>query len=189
MADASVDPSWIAADLLAQAEHDVLAVPILIALGRTVGEKIAAETERQVAALPRRQIAETSLRDFGVVIVVDTIDEAVRVMNLLAPEHAELAVRGGARLADRVTNAGAIFVGAHTPEPVGDYIAGPSHVLPTGGTTRFASPLGVSDFVKRTSIIEYSAEALARQAADIERLTAVEALDGHGRAVTIRTRG
>jgi histidinol dehydrogenase len=121
--------------------------------------------------------------------VVDSDDELVDAINRLAPEHAELAVRGGARLADRVTNAGAIFVGAHTPEPVGDYIAGPSHVLPTGGTTRFASPLGVSDFVKRTSIIEYSAEALARQAADIERLTAVEALDGHGRAVTIRTRG
>jgi histidinol dehydrogenase len=189
MADASVEPSWIAADLLAQAEHDVLAVPILIALGRTVGEKIAAETERQVAALPRRQIAETSLRDFGVVIVVDTIDEAVRVMNLLAPEHAELAVRDARAVAASINTAGALFIGAHTPEPVGDYFAGPSHVLPTGGSARFASPLGVADFVKRTSIIEYEPAALQAQGDDIERLAEVEGLSGHARSVAARTRG
>ena len=189
MADASVDPSWIAADLLAQAEHDVVAVPILIALGRSVGEKIAAETERQVAALPRRQIAEASLRDFGVVIVVDTIDEAVRVMNLLAPEHAELAVRDARAIAASIETAGALFIGAHTPEPVGDYFAGPSHVLPTGGSARFASPLGVADFVKRTSIIEYQAAALQAQGDDIERLAEVEGLSGHARSVAARTRG
>ena len=189
MADASVDPSWIAADLLAQAEHDVVAVPILIALGRSVGEKIAAETERQVAVLPRRQIAETSLRDFGVVIVVDTIDEAVRVMNLLAPEHAELAVRDARAVAASINTAGALFIGAHTPEPVGDYFAGPSHVLPTGGSARFASPLGVADFVKRTSIIEYQAAALQAQGDDIERLAEVEGLSGHARSVAARTRG
>jgi len=188
-ADDSVDPRWIAADLLAQAEHDELAVPILVARGSTFARAVAAEVEKALAALPRRAIAEKAVANQGAIFVVDSDDELVDAVNRLAPEHAELAVRGAARLADRVTNAGAIFVGAHTPEPVGDYIAGPSHVLPTGGTTRFASPLGVSDFVKRTSIIEYSAEALARQAADIERLTSVEALDGHGRAVTIRTRG
>ena len=189
MADDSVEPSWIAADLLAQAEHDVLAVPILIALGRTVGEKIAAETERQVAVLPRRQIAETSLRDFGVVIVVDTVDEAVRVMNLLAPEHAELAVRDARAVAASINTAGALFIGAHTPEPVGDYFAGPSHVLPTGGSARFASPLGVADFVKRTSIIEYEPAALQAQGDDIERLAEVEGLSGHARSVAARTRG
>ena len=189
MADASVEPSWIAADLLAQAEHDVLAVPILIALGRTVGEQIAAETERQVAALPRRQIAEASLRDFGLVIVVDTIDEAVRVMNLLAPEHAELAVRDARAVAASINTAGALFIGAHTPEPVGDYFAGPSHVLPTGGSARFASPLGVADFVKRTSIIEYQPAALQAQGDDIERLAEVEGLSAHARSVAARTRG
>jgi len=189
MADGSAEPSWIAADLLAQAEHDVLAVPILIALGRTVGEKIVAETERQVAVLPRRQIAETSLRDFGVVIIVDTVDEAVRVMNLLAPEHAELAVRDARAVAASINTAGALFIGAHTPEPVGDYFAGPSHVLPTGGSARFASPLGVADFVKRTSIIEYEPAALQAQGDDIERLAEVEGLSGHARSVAARTRG
>ena len=189
IADDSADPSWIAADLLAQAEHDAVAVPILIALERAVGERIAAEVARQVALLPRREIAEKSLRDFGLVVVAGDIGEAVRVMNLLAPEHAELAVRNARALADEITTAGAIFIGAHTPEPVGDYFAGPSHVLPTGGSARFASPLGVADFVKRTSIIEYDAAALQAQGDDIERLAEVEGLSGHARAVAARTRG
>jgi histidinol dehydrogenase len=189
LADDSAEPAWIAADLLAQAEHDALAVPILIALGREVGEKIAAETARQLVDLPRREIAEKSLRDFGVVIVVDALEEGVRVMNLLAPEHAELAVRNARALAASISTAGALFIGVHTPEPVGDYFAGPSHVLPTGGSARFASPLGVADFVKRTSIIEYQASALLAQGDDIERLAEVEGLSGHARAVTVRTRG
>jgi histidinol dehydrogenase len=189
IADDSADPSWIAADLLAQAEHDALAVPILIALGRPVGERIAAETTRQVALLPRRDIAEKSLRDFGLIVVVDGEAEAARVMNLLAPEHGELAVRDARALAKQITTAGALFIGVHTPEPVGDYFAGPSHVLPTGGSARFASPLGVADFVKRTSIIEYDATALRAQGDDIERLAEVEGLSGHARAVAARTRG
>ena len=189
IADDSAQPAWIAADLLAQAEHDALAVPILIAIGREVGDRIAAQVTQQVARLPRREIAERSLRDFGVVVVVDGPTEAIRVMNLLAPEHAELAVRGARAMADAILTAGAIFVGVHTPEPVGDYFAGPSHVLPTGGSARFASPLGVGDFVKRTSIIEYDAAALMAQGDDIERLAEVEGLSGHARAVTVRTRG
>jgi histidinol dehydrogenase len=189
IADDSAEPAWIAADLLAQAEHDALAVPILIAIGREVGDKIAAQVGKQVARLPRREIAERSLRDFGVVIIVDDPTEAIRVMNLLAPEHAELAVRGARAMAASIMTAGAIFVGVHTPEPVGDYFAGPSHVLPTGGSARFASPLGVGDFVKRTSIIEYDAAALLAQGDDIERLAEVEGLSGHARAVTARTRG
>ncbi len=188
-ADDSVDPAWIAADLLAQAEHDEVAVPILLARGAAFARLVAAEVERQLAELPRRKIAERSVTDQGAVFVVDSDDELVDAMNRLAPEHAELAVRNARALAERVTTAGALFLGAHTPEPVGDYIAGPSHVLPTSGNARFASPLGVADFVKRTSVIEYSAEALAAQAADIERLTSVEELHAHGRAVTIRTRG
>jgi len=188
-ADDSVDPSWVAADLLAQAEHDVLAVPILIALGHEVGKKIAAEVERQVKLLPRREIAEAALRDHGAVIVVPDVDEVVRVMNLLAPEHAELAMRDARAVGERITTAGALFLGAHTPESVGDYVAGPSHVLPTGGSARFFSPLGVADFVKRTSIIEYDAAALRAQGGDIEALAEVEGLHAHGRAVAIRTRG
>jgi len=188
-AEDGVDPRWIAADLLAQAEHDELAVPILIARGKAFADAVAAAVVTQLAALPRRAIATRSLADQGAIFVVDSDDEIVRLMNLLAPEHAELALREARALAPRITTAGALFLGIHTPEPVGDYIAGPSHVLPTGGSARFASPLGVSDFIKRTSIIEYDATALAAQADDIERLTAVEDLHGHGRAVTIRTRG
>jgi histidinol dehydrogenase len=188
VADDGVDPSWIAADLLAQAEHDELAVPILVARGSGVARRVAEEVTRQLAVLPRRAIAERALADQGAIFVADDDDDVVRMVNRLAPEHAELAVRDARALAARITTAGALFLGIHTPEPVGDYIAGPSHVLPTGGSARFASPLGVSDFVKRTSIIEYDAEALAAQADDIERLTDVEDLHGHGRAVTIRVR-
>jgi histidinol dehydrogenase len=188
VADDGVDPSWIAADLLAQAEHDELAVPILVARGSSVARRVAEEVTRQLAVLPRRAIAERALADQGAIFVADDEDDVVRMVNRLAPEHAELAVRDARALAARITTAGALFLGVNTPEPVGDYIAGPSHVLPTGGSARFASPLGVSDFVKRTSIIEYDADALAAQADDIERLTDVEDLHGHGRAVTIRVK-
>jgi len=188
-ADDSVDCAWVAADLLAQAEHDVLAVPILIAVGRKVADAVAAEVERQVKLLPRRDIAEKALRNQGGIFVVDGGDDVVRLMNELAPEHAELAMRDARALADRITTAGALFLGTHTPESVGDYMAGPSHVLPTGGSARFFSPLGVGDFVKRTSIIEYDAAALQAQGADIEALAEVEGLRAHGRAVSIRTRG
>jgi histidinol dehydrogenase len=186
-ADDSVDPRWVAADLLAQAEHDTLAVPILIAVGVEVARRVAAEVVRQVAQLPRREIAEAALRAQGVAFVAADGDEVVRLMNLLAPEHAELAMRGARAIAERLTTAGAIFVGAYTPESVGDYIAGPSHVLPTGGSARFFSPLGVADFVKRTSIVEYDEATLRAQGEDIERLAEVEGLQAHGRAVSVRT--
>jgi histidinol dehydrogenase len=187
-ADDSVDPSWIAADLLAQAEHDALAVPILIAVGADVGQRVAAEVERQLAELPRRAIAEQALRDYGAIIVVADGIEAAMVMNLLAPEHGMLALRDARKVSEGITTAGALFLGAQTPESVGDYLAGPSHVLPTGGSARFASPLGVSDFIKRTSIIEYDAATLRAHGPDIERIAEVEGLHGHGRAVSIRTR-
>jgi histidinol dehydrogenase len=188
-ADDSVEPAWVAADLLAQAEHDTLAVPILIALGADVARKVAAEVERQVKQLPRREIAETALRNQGAIFVAKDTNEVVRLMNLLAPEHAELAMRDARALGERITTAGALFLGTHTPESVGDYVAGPSHVLPTGGSARFFSPLSVADFVKRTSIIEYDAAALHAQGNDIEALAEVEGLHAHGRAVSIRTRG
>jgi histidinol dehydrogenase len=188
-AEDGVDPRWIAADLLAQAEHDEMAVPFLIARGKAFADAVAAAVAVQLAELPRRAIATRSLADHGAIFVVESDEEIVHLMNRLAPEHAELALRDARALSSQITTAGALFLGAHTPEPVGDYIAGPSHVLPTGGSARFASPLGVSDFIKRTSIIEYDATALAAQAGDIDRLTAVEDLHGHGRAVTIRTKG
>ena len=187
-ADDGVDPRWIAADLLAQAEHDELAVPVLIARGKAVADKVAAAVAAQLAELPRKAIATRSLADQGAIFVVDSDEEIVRLVNLLAAEHVSLALRDARTLSAQITTAGAVFIGAHTPESVGDYVAGPSHVLPTGGSARFASPLGVSDFIKRTSVIEYDATALAAQADDIERLATVEDLYGHGRAVTIRVR-
>lgn len=185
-ADDSAEPRWIAADLLAQAEHDELAVPILLAVGRSIGERVAAALEEQLATLPRRAIAEKSLSQQGAILIVDTAAEAIELMNRLAPEHAELALSDARALSDGVTTAGALFLGHHTPESVGDYFAGPSHVLPTAGSARFSSPLGVGDFVKRTSIIEYDAAALQAQAQDIQRLAEVEGLSGHARAVGVR---
>ena len=184
-ADDSADPAWVAADLLAQAEHDVLAVPILVAVGRSVLEGVERALAEQLEALPRRDIARRALADKGLAILVDTAAEAVALVSQIAPEHAGLALRDAAVWAPRVT-AGAVFVGHHASESVGDYFAGPSHVLPTGGSARFTSPLGVGDFLKRTSVIAYSAEALARQVDDIERLAEVEGLEGHGRAVAAR---
>lgn len=186
-ADASIPAAWVAADLLAQAEHDELAAPILVAVGADVARAVCAEVESQLATLPRRAIAEQAVKSWGLAIVVETAEEAIDVVNLLAPEHAELALANAVALASRVTRAGAVFIGSHTPESVGDYIAGPSHVLPTGGSARFASPLGVGDFVKRTSMVRYSAEALAAQADHIIALAEVENLQAHGRAVGIRT--
>jgi histidinol dehydrogenase len=185
-ADATADPRWIAADLLAQAEHDELAVPILVAIGRPTADRVVAALREQLATLPRRAIAEQSLRDHGAVLVVDTPAEAIDIVNRLAPEHAELALADARVWAEGVTTAGALFLGHFTPESVGDYIAGPSHVLPTSGSARFASPLSVADFVKRTSVIEYDAAALRAQGPDIERMAEVEGLHAHGRAVRIR---
>jgi histidinol dehydrogenase len=187
VADEAADPSWVAADLLAQAEHDERAVPILIAIGQSTADAICQELEQQLLALPRRTIAEQALRAQGVVLVVPDREAALRALNQIAPEHAGLALADARRLADRVV-AGAVFVGHHASEAVGDYFAGPSHVLPTGGSARYSSPLGVSDFVKRTSTIEYSAQALEEQIDDIVRLAAVEGLEGHGRAVLTRRR-
>jgi histidinol dehydrogenase len=187
-ADDSVPPAWVAADLLAQAEHDELAVPILVAVGRAVADAVNAELARQLAQLPRRAIAERAVADHGAIIVVRSDEEAVAWVDRLAPEHAELALRRARELAPRVRAAGALFLGRFTPESVGDYVAGPSHVLPTGGSARFASPLSVADFLKRTSVIAYDEPTLRAQAADIERLAEVEGLDAHGRAVAIRFR-
>ncbi|MES1205346.1 MAG: histidinol dehydrogenase [Pseudomonadota bacterium] len=185
-ADASAKPAWVAADLLAQAGHDEMAVPVLVAVGRAVADRIVASLKEQLASLPRRAIAERSLHDHGAVLVVDTAAQAIDIVNLLAPEHVGLALENARSLAEGVTTAGALFVGHFTPESVGDYIAGPSHVLPTSGSARFCSPLGVADFVKRTSVIEYDEEALRTHGPDIERMAEVEGLHAHARAVRVR---
>ncbi len=187
-ADASADPAWVAADLLAQAEHDVLAVPVLVAVGLEVAQRVAAEVDRQLAELPRRQIAEAAMRAQGVAFVVDSAEQAIAAGQPHRPRTRRPSRSPTPPAGPPGVTAGAVFVGHHASESVGDYFAGPSHVLPTGGSARFSSPLGVGDFLKRTSHIEYTPEALAAQAEDIQLLTAVEGLDGHGRAVSIRVK-
>jgi histidinol dehydrogenase len=184
--DGSVAPEWVAADLLAQAEHDVLAAPILVAVGRSVADAVNQALVQQLENLPRKAIAARAVADHGLAIVVDSPEAAIKVVNDLAPEHAEIILVDARRHAAGVTTAGAVFIGPHTPESVGDYVAGPSHVLPTGGSARFSSPLGVADFLKRSSTIEYSEAALRAQADAIEAIAGVEGLAAHGLAVTIR---
>jgi histidinol dehydrogenase len=185
-ADASANPAWVAADLLAQAEHDTRSIPILVAVGRSVAEAVAVEVERQLGTLPRKEIARQAVDNQGIAFVVNDVSHAIALVNRLAPEHAGLSLANAASWADQVTAAGAVFVGDHACESVGDYFAGPSHVLPTGGSARYASPLGVADFVKRTSLIEYTLEALTQQADKIVALAEIEGLAAHGRAVSIR---
>jgi histidinol dehydrogenase len=186
VADASADPDWIAADLLAQAEHDPMARAVLITDAADLMPRVAAALERRLAMLPRRAIAERALQANGALIRVADLDEAVALANRLAPEHLELLVAVPAALLPRVRHAGAVFMGGHTPEVVGDYVAGPNHVLPTAGTARFASPLSTDDFVKRSSVIEYSPGGLRAAAAHLDALTRVEGLAGHGSAAAVR---
>ena len=184
--DGSGNPAHIAADLLSQAEHDELASSVLITTGRSFGERVAAEVERQLLELPRQEIARKSWESFGVIIVAGTLDEAIAFSNRIAPEHLELAVDNPFEILPLISNAGAIFMGHYTPEAAGDYLAGPNHTLPTGGTARFFSPLGVDDFVKKSSIIHFSKAGLQRVGSDIVRITRLEGLDAHGKSVSIR---
>jgi len=184
--DGSGNSAHIAADLLSQAEHDELASSILITTDRGFGEKVAAEVERQLTLLSRESIARASWEKFGVVIVADSLAAAAAFSNRIAPEHLELAVSDPFGLLPLIDNAGAIFMGHWTPEAAGDYLAGPNHTLPTGGTSRFFSPLSVDDFVKKSSIISFSEQGLRRLGADIIRIAALEGLEAHGRSVGIR---
>ena len=188
IADRAADPAWIAADLLAQAEHDPMARALLVTDAPELLPRVEAALAAQLEALPRRAIAAESLAANGAFIVVGDLEAAVDVANRLAPEHLELMVAVPAALLPRVRHAGAVFLGAHTPEVVGDYVAGPNHVLPTAGTARFASPLGTEDFVKRSSVIEYSPSGLAAAQPHLRALASVEGLDGHGRAAELRAR-
>jgi histidinol dehydrogenase len=187
IADANANPAWVAADLIAQAEHDTEARAILVTPSAALAAEVAAELARQLESLPRREIAERAIGRHGAALIVDSIDAAVALANQYAPEHLELQCAGARRIAAACTTAGAIFIGAYSSEAAGDYLAGGNHVLPTGGAARYASPLGVHDFRKRTQLIEYDAEAAATHAQPIAALAACEGLDGHGRSALMRT--
>ncbi len=184
--DGTGNPAHIAADLLSQAEHDELASSILITTDRGFGEKIAAEVERQLALLSRESIARASWDKFGAVIVAGSLAEAAAFSNRIAPEHLELAVADPFGLLPLIDNAGAIFMGHWTPEAAGDYLAGPNHTLPTGGTARFFSPLSVDDFVKKSSIISFSEQGLKRLGDRIVQIAGLEGLEAHARSVSLR---
>jgi len=189
IADEHADPVHVAADLIGQAEHDPDAIAWLVTPSAALAARIPAALDRLLERNPRRDVAREALETNGAIIVVPDLDAAAAVADLRAPEHLELLVAESMALAGRIRNAGAIFLGAYSPEPMGDYFAGPNHVLPTGGSARFASPLGVYDFVKRTSLIGYSAERLRAHAADVVRLAESEGLFGHAEAVRVRLEG
>jgi histidinol dehydrogenase len=186
IADGDADPAWVAADLIAQAEHDVEAHAILVTTSEALARAVDGELARQLADLPRREIAERAIASHGAAVIVDSIDAAVAFANRFAPEHLEIQCADARRIAAACTTAGAIFVGAYASEAAGDYLAGGNHVLPTGGAARYASPLGVHDFRKRTSLIEYDAAAARAHAGPIAQLAACEGLDGHGRSALLR---
>jgi histidinol dehydrogenase len=186
IADGTGEAAFAAADMLAQAEHDETASALLLTPDGAFARSVAAALEDQLAELPRKGIASRSLAAFGAAVVTRDLAEAVALANRFAPEHLELMVQNPRGLLPEIINAGAVFLGMYTPEALGDYTAGPNHVLPTGGTARFASPLGVYDFVKRTSILSFSGEALERYGRPTARFAAIEGLDGHGRSVLIR---
>jgi len=186
IADESANPAFAAADLLAQAEHDVLSSAILVTDSGKFARQVSAEVDNQLTTLPRRAIARESLNRFGAVLVVEDIAAAIALANRIAPEHLELQIDDSFDYVGQIRNAGAVFLGHYTPEPVGDYMAGPNHVLPTAGTARFASALSVDHFIKTSSIIHYSPTAFKREAADVIRLAETEGLDAHARSIKVR---
>jgi histidinol dehydrogenase len=186
LADGSAHPEWIAADLLAQAEHDPAAQSILVTDSPALAEAVEAAVQRQLATLPRAEIARASWDHFGAVILVESLEYAVPLVDRLAPEHVEIATGQPERLAARIRNAGSIFLGGHTPEAIGDYVGGPNHVLPTARSARFSSGLGVLDFMKRTSILKCDPGSLRALGPAAIALGRAEGLEGHARSVTIR---
>ncbi len=186
LADDSARADFVAADLLSQAEHDPLAAAYCITTSKRLAEELPVELRKQCALLERNDVAQQSLQGQGALVFVESLDEGLEIVNMLAPEHLELHLTNPWAVMGQIRNAGAIFVGAYTPEPVGDYWAGPSHVLPTSGAGRFSSPLSVDDFIKKSSIICYPPEALLKSSPEIEELARIEGLTAHGRAVKIR---
>jgi histidinol dehydrogenase len=189
VADEAADPALCAADLIAQAEHDPLASPIFITTSEALWGRVEREVERQLAKLPKREVAEQAFDHGGMAVVVDELEQAVSLANLFAPEHLCLMVREPWKLLAKVRHAGGVFVGEHSPEVMGDYVAGPSHVMPTGGTARFSSPLGVHQFLKVSSLVTLSKEIFDGLVADGVALARAEGLEGHARAMTARGKG
>ena len=186
--DGTGAPSWIAADLLSQAEHDELASGILLTTSTKMAEAVAREVEKQLRELKREAIARVSIERYGAIIITKNLAEAADIANRIAPEHLELFVKKPFELLKKIKNAGAIFLGPNTPEPIGDYMAGPNHTLPTGGTARFSSPLGTEDFIKRSNVLSFSKKGVEKLGKSVVRFTEMEGLGAHGKSVAIRIR-
>lgn len=186
LARADANPAYLAADLLSQAEHDVFARTFLVTDSKDLAEAVEKEVFKQVESLPRKEIAQQAILRYGRIVIAQTVDEMFTLMNALAPEHLEIAFPDALSYLDRVENAGSVFLGPYTSEPIGDYYAGSNHVLPTSGTARFASALGVHDFVKRIQYVSYTHEAVTKAAPAIQALANKEGLFGHARAVAMR---
>ncbi len=186
VADNTANPVWVAADMLSQAEHDKLATAVLVTDDKDLAAGVAAEIERQLPLLPRYEIAAASIEVNGKILITDSIASAIEVSNAIAPEHLELAVKEPFALLSKVKNAGSVFLGHYTPEALGDYYAGPNHTLPTSGSARFASPLGVDDFIKRSAYTCYDRNALSKASADVAAFALSEGLTAHAKSATVR---
>ena len=189
LADDSANPRFVAADLLSQAEHDELASAILITTSRELAEKVSCEVDEFVKRLSRKEIIQKSLDQFGYILLAETMDQAVEAANAIASEHMEIVTRNPFEVMMKVRNAGAIFIGEYSSEPLGDYFAGPNHVLPTNGTAKFFSPLSVDAFIKKSSIFSYSREALKKIHKDVEQFAASEQLTAHANSIAVRFEG
>ena len=186
LADESANPKFLAADLMSQAEHDKLASAIMVTTSEKLAEETVSQIERQIQMLSRKDIIETSLTNYGVIIVCDTMEKAVEMANQLAPEHLEVCCNNPLEYVGKLDNAGSVFLGNYSPEPLGDYFAGPNHVLPTSGTARFFSPLSVDSFVKKSSFIYYTENALEKDKEDIMRFAETEGLTAHANSIGVR---
>lgn len=186
VADESANPDFVAADLLSQAEHDPLSSAMLITDSKTIAQATSSAVTQQLMRLERKEIAQKSIRRYGMILVVPDLKTALLVSNRIAPEHLELHIKDPLMRVGEIRHAGAVFLGSYTPEPMGDYVAGPNHILPTAGTARFSSALSVDHFIKKTNMISYSETAFRREANDVIRLAQVEGLDAHANAVRIR---
>ncbi|WP_127837134.1 histidinol dehydrogenase [Clostridium prolinivorans] len=186
IADETADSKFLAADLMSQAEHDVLASSILVTTSKNLAQNVKIELERQIENLERKEIIKKSLENYGAIIIVDSLDEALKIANYIAPEHLEVMTEKPFEILGDIKNAGSIFLGAYSPEPLGDYMAGPNHVLPTSGTARFFSPLSVDDFIKKSSYIYYTNSALKDLKDDIIKLAETEKLTAHANSIKVR---
>lgn len=186
LADETANPRFVAADLLSQAEHDEMASAILVTTSRTLAEQVAGEVDVFLSKLSRKEILLKSLENYGWILVADTMDDAIETANAIASEHLEIVTKDPFQVMTKIRNAGAIFIGEYASEPLGDYFAGPNHVLPTNGTARFFSPLGVDDFIKKSSLVYYSREALKEVHEDIIRFARAEGLTAHANSIAVR---